>query len=109
MNGAGLEAFLAKIYVDAEARARFRAAPRAEASRAGLSAAECDALERMDWAGLELAARSFERKRAAKRRDGSWWRRLVAWPIATLRALRTPIPSMGRGASIRRRPGSGRG
>ena len=37
MNTPGLEKFLAKIYVDAEARARFLAAPHEESVRAGLT------------------------------------------------------------------------
>jgi hypothetical protein len=61
---AALEAFLARLYVDAPARERFLRSPREEALRAGLAAPEAAALERIDRAGLELAARSFARKRA---------------------------------------------
>jgi hypothetical protein len=57
------EAYLARLYVDAPARARFLADPRGEAERAGLPPAACEALARVDRAGMELAARSFERKR----------------------------------------------
>ena len=57
------EAFLAKIYVNDELRRRFLNNPRAEASRAGLTAAECDALEKIDRTGLELASNSFKLKR----------------------------------------------
>ncbi|MDP8979557.1 MAG: hypothetical protein M3O35_03080 [Acidobacteriota bacterium] len=67
MSSPALERFLAKIYVDPEARARFLAAPLEETARAGLSPAECEALTKIDRTGLELAARSFARKRAAKR------------------------------------------
>ena len=63
-----LEAFLALLYTDAEARRRFVADPRGEAARAGMTDAECDALERIDGRGLELAARSFAHKRAGKKR-----------------------------------------
>jgi hypothetical protein len=70
LSAAALEAFLARIYVDADALARFRANPRAEAANAGLSAEECAALDQMDWPGLELAARSFARKRARKQAHG---------------------------------------
>lgn len=59
------EAFLARIYVDAGARARFLADPRGEAARAGFAPHACEALAGIDRAGLELAARSFEKKRAA--------------------------------------------
>jgi len=61
------EAFLAKLYVDDQARARFLADPRAEANQAGLTAEQCNALESIDTVGLQLAADSFARKRAAQR------------------------------------------
>ena len=67
MNTPELERFLAKIYVDAEARARFLAAPYEEATRAGLQEEQCRVLERIDRVGLEMAARSFGRKRERKR------------------------------------------
>ena len=63
-----LEAFLARLYVDPEARANFKANPRAEAQKAGLSEDHCAALENLDWIGLEMAARSFAKKRRMKRR-----------------------------------------
>jgi len=63
MSLQALEAFLARIYTDHDARVRFLANPRDEARLAGLSDAECAALERIDRAGLEMAANSFERKR----------------------------------------------
>ena len=66
MSARAFEAFLTRIYVDAGARARFKANPRAEARRAGLSDEECTALEKADMAGLEMAARSFARKRELK-------------------------------------------
>ena len=66
MSAREFEAFLTRIYVDSAARARFQSNPRKEASRAGLSEDECAALERMDWAGLELATRSYANKRALK-------------------------------------------
>jgi hypothetical protein len=66
MSARAFEAFLTRIYVHAGARARFRASPRAEARRAGLSEDECASLENLDWAGLEMAARSFADKRRRK-------------------------------------------
>lgn len=66
MSARQLEAFLARIYVDALARAAFKANPRGEALRAGLSREECSAVENMDWVGLELASRSFAKKRQSK-------------------------------------------
>jgi hypothetical protein len=68
MNSPALERFLAKIYVDPHARARFIADPGAEAARAGLAEEQCRALESIDRVGLEMAARSFARKRAAKKK-----------------------------------------
>ncbi len=71
---ASFEAFLARIYVDDDARRRFLADPRREAARAGLAEAEQEALAEVDRVGLELAARSFARKRAgAARRRRRWW------------------------------------
>ena len=67
MEGVALEAFLARLYTDAEARVTFLADPRGEALRAGLSPGEAESLCRIDQAGLELAAESFARKRAGRR------------------------------------------
>jgi hypothetical protein len=66
MSARAVEAFLARIYVDADARLRFKRNPRAEAQSAGLSEEECAALENIDWVGLEMAARSFAHKRQAR-------------------------------------------
>ena len=66
MSSPALEHFLATIYVDSDARARFLAAPREETARAGLSPGECEALASIDRTGLEMAARSFAHKRASK-------------------------------------------
>jgi len=66
MNAPLLEAFLARIYVDARARSRFLADPRGEAILAGLSPEEADSLVKIDRVGLELTARSLERKRPGR-------------------------------------------
>jgi hypothetical protein len=58
-----VEAFLARIYVDAQARARFLSNPTAEARAAGLSPDEVEAVKQIDQIGLELLAISLERKR----------------------------------------------
>ncbi len=58
-----LEAFLARIYVDAQAREEFLNDPAAEALKAGLSEDEIEALKQIDQVGLELLAVSLERKR----------------------------------------------
>jgi hypothetical protein len=71
MSSTQFEAFLARLYVDAEARENFKANPRDESKKAGLSDEQCAALENLDWIGLEMAARSFARKRQLKRRP-SW-------------------------------------
>lgn len=62
------EAYLARIYTDAAERALFVADPRGRAARAGLSAAEGEALARIDRDGLALAVKSFERKRESSKR-----------------------------------------
>jgi hypothetical protein len=67
-----LESFLARLYVDANARANFKSNPCGEAKKAGLSDDQCAALENLDWVGLEMAARSFAKKRQPKRRP-NWF------------------------------------
>lgn len=79
---AEFEAFLARIYADDRARARFRADPRGESLRTGLSPDECEALQKIDWTGLELAARSFARKRQQKFRR--WQRQATSWRLSRL-------------------------
>ena len=64
MSSPKFEAFLAKIYVDENARREFLLAPREVALRFGLSETEIIALEKIDRVGLELSARSLERKRS---------------------------------------------
>ena len=73
-----LEAFLARIYVDAEARTRFLADPRGAALDAGLSPTEAEALTEIDRPGLAMAARSFAAKRVATPPRSTWrqWLRL---------------------------------
>lgn len=66
MSSPQLEAFLARLYVDEQARAEFLADPRGAAARAGLSEPEVDLLEKIDRVGLELTARSLARKREQK-------------------------------------------
>lgn len=62
------EAFVARLYVDESLRRTFLADAVATAQRAGLSAEEIRAVQRIDRTGLELAAGVFEHKR---RRRGS--------------------------------------
>ena len=63
MSPSHLEAFLARIYVDERARAKFLADPRAEATKAGLTAQQVEDVVKIDRDGLELFARSLERKK----------------------------------------------
>jgi hypothetical protein len=81
---AALEAYLARLYLDADARHAFLADARAAATRAGLAPTDVAALETIDRVGLELAARSFAAKRTAARR------RPLARLWARLRRLRSP-------------------
>ena len=62
MSSTLFEAFLAKIYVNSKARREFLSDPLGEATRAGLSLEEGHALMNIDWVGLKLASRSFEKK-----------------------------------------------
>jgi hypothetical protein len=67
------EQFLAKLYVDEDVRRRFESDPRGTATRAGLDAAEIEALETIDRTGLELASRSYALKREACVRGDRGW------------------------------------
>jgi hypothetical protein len=64
MSASLFEAFLAKLYTDQSARAKFLADPRGESIKAGLTANEIEALESIDQVGLELLAQSLKHKRA---------------------------------------------
>lgn len=68
MSVSKLEAFLARIYVDAQARERFLSDPIAEATKADLTPEQIDAVKKIDRVGLELFAVSLERKRERYRR-----------------------------------------
>lgn len=86
MSSVALETFLARLYTDSAARARFAADPEGEASRAGLSAAECAAMAKCDRDGLEMAAESFRHKRAQHRKAYSpFHRRVARWMFASAR------------------------
>ena len=67
MSAKRFEGFLARLYVDSDARARFQANPVAEAKNVGLSSVECKALENINWVDLEMAARGFAKKRELRR------------------------------------------
>lgn len=67
MNDSRLETFLARIYVDREARAKFLADRRGEAIKAGLTAQQVEDVIKIDRDGLELFAQSLERKKQRHR------------------------------------------
>lgn len=66
MSASRFEAFLAKLYVDEDARAKFLADPRGEALQEGLTAQEVEDVVRIDRVGLEMFASSLERKRRGR-------------------------------------------
>jgi hypothetical protein len=69
---------VASVLAD-DARRDFLTDPRGVATRAGLAPMEVDGLAAIDRVGLELAARGFEKKRAAQApRRAGWRRRLIA-------------------------------
>jgi hypothetical protein len=90
MSGSALESFLASIYVDSEARARFTADPAAEAKRAGLSPQECTALASLDRNNLELVARSMSHKRQARQSARKFTLFQKIWQ-AVRRTFRLPV------------------
>jgi len=67
MKPLSLEVMLARLYTDPALRAAFLANPVAVSRRLGLDEDTARALQRIDRAGLELAAESYARKRAARR------------------------------------------
>lgn len=88
-----LESFLARLYTDAEMRARFLADADTEARQAGLSPPDRAAVLKIDPVQLRLAARSFAHKRN-KRANGrtSRSRMLQHW----LEKLREWRPNLKR-------------
>ena len=67
MSDSQLETFLARIYVDQTARAKFLADPRGEATKAGLTAQQVEDVIKIDREGLELFAQSLQRKKHVRR------------------------------------------
>lgn len=68
------EILLARLFVDAELRARLRADPGAVAGEHGLDAGALASFAGADWAGLDLAARSYRHKRAGRAARRRGWR-----------------------------------
>jgi hypothetical protein len=68
------EDLLARLFTDAEFRARFREDAHRLGRELGLDDAAAATLAQTDWVGLELAARSYSHKRetyAGRKRP--WW------------------------------------
>ena len=71
---------MARLLTDRALRERFVADPAAVAREGGLSPQESEAVAKIPIADLLTAARSYDFKRAATRRDGrphrllAWWR-----------------------------------
>lgn len=63
MSDSRFESFLARIYVDEEARVKFLANPRGEAMKAGLTAQQVEDVVKIDREGLEMFAASLKRKK----------------------------------------------
>ena len=61
-----VQQFLARLYTDAELRARFLARPYEEARAAGFDEERARELAKIDAEELALAAESFAKKRRAK-------------------------------------------
>ena len=81
MSSPALEAYLAVLYTDDTKRHAFLQEPQAQALLHGLSQEEADAMVAIDRVGLQMAAASFQHKRAAHaghaRPRQNWWRRLL--------------------------------
>lgn len=68
MSESRFENFLAKIYVDENARAQFLADPRGVALKAGLTEQQVEDVVKIDRDGLELFAASLKRKNQGRRK-----------------------------------------
>lgn len=87
MSSPALETRLAKLYTDDALREAFLRAPHAQALLHGLSPQEAEAMAAIDRIGLQMAAASYQAKRAGRAAHGSqpkaarrWWQRLLpAW------------------------------
>ena len=67
MSDARFEEFLARIYVDERARAKFLADGRGEAAKAGLTPQQIEDVVKIDREGLEMFAASLKRKKQGHR------------------------------------------
>lgn len=72
--GQACEEMLARLFTDAEFRARFSGDPQGVGREIGLDDAALAMLEQTDWVGLELAVRSYSHKRETYAgRKRRWW------------------------------------
>lgn len=60
------EVLLARLFVDQKFRARFKIDPVAAARELGLDESAVAAFANADWVGLDLAARSYTKKREGR-------------------------------------------
>jgi hypothetical protein len=67
MSDSRFETFLATIYVDENARVKFLADPRGEATKAGLTEQQIEDVVKIDREGLEMFAASLKRKKQSRR------------------------------------------
>jgi hypothetical protein len=67
---ADIERLLAQLFVDGVLRKRFLLNPAQVAREFGLSPAECEAVAKMSTQDLQVASRSYERKRLGKQMPG---------------------------------------
>lgn len=67
MSDSRFETFLATIYVDENARVKFLADPRGEATKAGLTEQQIEDVVKIDREGLEMFAASLKRKKQGRR------------------------------------------
>jgi hypothetical protein len=79
MSSPALEAFLALLYADAAALARFLDDPDAVLAASGLDPAERAALVAIDRPGLVMTAHSFAAKRSARAKPPLLGRVRRAW------------------------------
>ena len=102
MDDARLEAFLARLYVDAAFLERFTAQPSAIARDAGLSEAQVQSVTAMNMGDLRLTAGGFRAKgaRVMAASHGATmrgrWRRWWRWQVR--------VPAMLAVWRLRRRP-----
>ena len=94
MSSPQFEAFLARLYSDREFLTQFLLAPERVAEESGLDYRERRAAVAIDRAGLLLAARSYELKRASRRRSSSWLASLRRSVLPFMKKFRARRPAI---------------